>query len=339
MPDLALKVELTFDEGEFTYLVQNASQAGMSVPAWIKSRLGQTPDAAKLATINIVPAEPSGESAIKTKRKYKKRGTVESPHEPVGFDAIVRLANKLVAARKQAVKASGSTKGIKYNRAITQWYADNNYANIASSVRAALGQVATHLDGIREWHRHLPDNYLPDHIGPGGLIYYYTKKAIPPATPKLVAPPTPKLRKAESLGVDKTIAYRDGRLRTVPISEVLHTNGSVVATIDEKAKLPAYESFNQVDFDNLITSDKRVLKLFARRLLTQEQGNISENLPARDIASVLRKIRGQETGDNPPSVQTLLRIGVLWGKSGDFKLRREFVARMPDVKQWALQWV
>lgn len=48
------------------------------------------------------------------------------------------------------------------------------------------------------------------------------------------------------------------------------------------------------------------------------------------------KIRGNESGDEPPTAKALLRMGVLHGKSGAFRFRKEYLNRFGEVTRWTL---
>jgi hypothetical protein len=342
MSSVAFKIELSFTENEFSKVALDAGKSGMSIPVWIRSCLEMAPIVEKKPSPVI---EQDSTTQIEHKQKAKRKYTRHTTgNGPMGYDAIIKAAEKIAVGKSLILKQTKVIKplGATYNKAMSRWYKENGFDKINTSMRSALSHIADRLEEIREWHRHLPSTYLSEKIGPAGVLYYYNnlQKKIPKASSVRIARPAPQLRKREE--VKTTLLWRDGKLQTAPVDEVINPvikNGEAIATVDVAIKQKIYPDFVAVgEFDELDAYDKRVLKLFTKRLTTHERGGggISETIAQRDIAAVLRKIRNsQESGNNSPSAEALVRLGVLWGKSGDYRLRKEYIERFPYVRRWA----
>jgi len=90
-----------------------------------------------------------------------------------------------------------------------------------------------------------------------------------------------------------------------------------------------YDSFSAVDFDRLVPYDARNLRRFTEML---DPESLTEEHTALVIGS--RKFRGNESGDIPPCVHSLARMGVIVAPTVH-RLRREYCDRFPEVQQWA----
>jgi hypothetical protein len=140
---------------------------------------------------------------------------------------------------------------------------------------------------------------------------------------------------------DKTMIFSGRGIRTQSLHDFLSESGPAngetapppeIITHDI-ATATRWDNFTKVSFQDLNAYDARVLRRFAAQVVNH--GGASETLMDEKIATIIRNIRGQESGNNPPCVDALRRMGVLVGGSGTYRLRPEFIQRFSEVRIWA----
>lgn len=270
-----------------------------------------------------LPIEVAGK--IKEKSQPKKpRSSYETPR---GLNNILNMAAKFMVVRARVLQMTGQTKpyGGLYGRTLQKFLEDENIV-LNPAHRAELATIAKNLEQIRPWA--LANRDLLENLSMSGLIYNWHKwkkrgsKPTPAPKPVLAKP---ELRKAAPVDTSTTLAFKDGKLQRLPTEEVIQPSPTGKVVMEEKqTDTPiTYGSFWDVDIENLNAYDKRVLRRFTDVLLNM--GLVEPDLSEAKIAGAIRDIKGKEGGDTPPCAAALVRLGVISGGSGVYKLRPEYV--------------
>lgn len=267
-------------------------------------------------------AAPTAEPPAKKPRQQTSNSPVNAPH---GFYNIMDFAEKLVEGRRRIAADTGATAGYVFNGALSAWYKENGYSDIYSSMRTSLAQIGAERDMIRSWYFSLPAGQrLSDSCSIHQLLAAwerYKKTNKEASKPK----PEPALRKKDPVDLSVTPVFRStGKIiELMPTGEVILAS-KAAATVEKPSNSGSYvfKSFAEVDTGALDAYDERVLRRFTENLTKSVNPNEAAN---KQIAGVIRDIRGKEDGDTPLCAQRLAALGVFSGNSGDYKLRREYL--------------
>lgn len=341
-------IRLSLSESESTAVAVAAFYAKVPLLEWVKARLldaaqaqqapapettvapvavaqppirepapAPEPVAAEPAPDPANAAEPETPESAEAPEK-KRRSRIEYPPGslPEGFEAIMGLAEKLAEERQRVIDNIGSAKGYSYNRAMAAWY-EQHMPNISTSLRHLLGVLGTNAKDVRAWYERQAPGAIADDIQTFALHRMWS-----------------------SASPDETVVFRDNKLQRVPVSEAFGTGAAGSADKDTDAdqdqigqpSKTQYPHFGMVDLDKLEPYERRAVRRFTERI--SNLGGASTTMPEDKIALAIRKIRGKEEGDNPEIANALIRLGVMVGSSGAYRLRSEYVERYPLVSKW-----
>jgi hypothetical protein len=333
MASIRHQFEITLDEREYDHVRGEARNLGLSLEGWIRRRLGIGGDKAAptrrvTAAAPPAPAEPKAQTPPPTR---------DPLGVPIGFAAIVATVSEFAAGREEAIQASnGATTGRAYNLWIRDWYRRQGYAEMPSHQRSTLVALRRQIDEITAYANRHPQYFDDPRLTPQALSYRWEHRPKEPLRRKVVGfselrksakDPPPPLRAPVFDG--------KGEMRWVDPEE-LFKKPEGKAEEEDKAgdELPPVGSFAEIELDQLEAYGERILRRFAGRLI--HQGEVSERMPPEEIAATIERIRGKEKGNTPRCAETLVQLGVMWGNSGQYKIRPEFAERFDEVARWAM---
>jgi hypothetical protein len=303
------------------------------------------------------PPEPEPESAPPAQKQKRTRQTHPPGIVPRGFEPIMQLAEKIVAARKQIAEQTGATSGYQYNMKMREWYTANGLADLAVHFRQQFGDIGRNATIIRKWATRQPAGSIADDILPYTLLKQFENTATEadvaavageeetesePAEPATDTAPDGEGAPEDAPPSDETLIVVGGKLQRTSLSGYLAgngngaANGSTPANVELRKPQPGsltVRNFDEVALEQLNPYDSRCVRRFTERIVNL--GGATVPLSEADIALAIRKIRGNESGDNPPTAMCLMRLGVIGGASGAFRLRPEYVNRFDNVRSWA----
>lgn len=297
-----------------------AAKADEAVPSSVEDLVRVKPDAARAAVVRAAVAEPEPApppppaqppAPVEAKRQRK---TTSSDLVPSGFEPILDMAEKIHAGRMEVQQKTRAKAGAQYNRAMGDWYLHHGFGELPIHVRQHFIEIGQNAAQIRHWYNSVPPGTVPDAVRPYALIKLW--KEVPAGS----KPQT-------------TIVFQRNRISRVPVGEAFGpatppaANG-VAEPESVTPEEPRFESFAQVDLDKLGDADRRAVRRFTEKVI--DLGG-PKDLTQDKIALAVRNIRGKDTSDMPKIAQDLLRLGVLRGSSGDFRIRREYADRFTDI--------
>lgn len=307
--------------------------------------------------------EPEPEPEPPAQKQKRTRQTSPPGVVPRGFEPIMQMAEKIIAARKNVAEKTGTTSGYSYNMAMREWYQNSGLADLAVHFRSQIGTIGQNAAAIRKWAARQPAGTIAADILPYTLLKLFEDTATDvdlaavageleddaePSGPTETAPTEPSSAEpatAEAASPsDETLIVEGGKIRRGSLSAYLNgrpngaSNGGAAAepSVDLRkgsSGSVSVRNFTEVSLDELNPYDARVVRRFTERIVNL--GGAGVPLSEADIALAIRKIRGNESGDNPPCAMCLMRLGVIGGASGAFRLRPEYVGRFDDVRAWA----
>jgi hypothetical protein len=244
------------------------------------------------------PEEKPEPPPFKAPPLYPPGLTTRRETTPTGLVDILALAEQIADIRKRALRKGGSHQSIAYANEMRKLMSASRLDHLSKGVIQELANIAKEKEEILAWA--MPQADRLDHLTPSGLLSRWTnhKKGIvtrPMGRPKLMPKhqpivQPPELRKPEP----------------------------------QTASDAVYRSFREVNQLRLSSYDTRVLRRFTEAL--RKLPGQPKNAASKDIASIIRDIRGGERGDTPFCAQRLAALGVLVGISGSYHLRNEYVS-------------
>lgn len=284
---------------------------------------------------------------------------------PTGIDAILDLAERYRVARDEIiVQANGADRGVSYNKLISAWYIANGLGKdtVSQQVRSHLLNASRNLDQIKDWLSTIPDGRLRPDISMGELMYAFENRkfdlSTTPREPTLIKAPRPDDAPAEteeaadepfatpfvaadSADEPTALIWDVDRRKFVrkPIDEIATVVANTFNDEPEPEPEPTENAGEVGDFsglalDELGSDQARTLRRFTERLFMQT-ANPTEYLPQKTLANVISRIKGpNERGETPSTARALIRLGVIKGGSGCYKLMPNFIARLDEVQRW-----
>jgi hypothetical protein len=246
---------------------------------------------------------------------------------------------------------------------MSNWLKTHGFEELDGTTRFQLNTIGQDAPAIRRWFRTLPPGTYDNTIVPYTVMKDWLKhvkqhNGAPPEMEGGVAEegvsepgPGPTSSAADSVvgatpetdnPADTTLYFSPGGgVERRPLSAItgIPPGATLVKSRVElePSKQPTkYDSFATVDLDQLNSYDSRKLRQFTERLvnLVGSDRDALSSLQEAEVALAIRKIRGNEGGDVPPTAAALARMGVIIDPKVH-KLRREFIERYPDVRKWA----
>jgi len=125
-------------------------------------------------------AEPEPEEAEPPRKKRNRSVDV-----PTGFDVIVDLGEKIVAAQAETRQRSGTSRGLHYNNMMTEWYKQNNLGEMPTHIRYQLIEIGRQAEAIRRWYSSIAPGTMPENVKPYTLLHLFGK-SVPQSTDTVV---------------------------------------------------------------------------------------------------------------------------------------------------------